>query len=54
MLAEIRRDAPIDFKLPEVEWRVGIDIERVLAMLAEFDFRSLMPRVKDMLNGLLR
>ncbi len=51
MLAEIRRDAPIDFKLPEKEWRAAVDPERVLAMLAEFDFRSLMPRVKDMLSG---
>jgi DNA polymerase I len=51
MLAVIRRDAPIDFTLPKEEWRAGVSSERVLGMLSEFDFRSLVPRVMTLLNG---
>jgi DNA polymerase-1 len=50
-LATIRRDAPIDFKIPEHIWREGIKEDEVLTMLAEFDFRSLMPRIKELLAG---
>ncbi len=50
-LAQIRHDAPIDFVLPKHEWRESVESEKVLDMLAEFDFRSLIPRVKEMLGG---
>ncbi|MDO8518338.1 MAG: DNA polymerase [bacterium] len=50
-LAEIRRDAPVDFVLPKKEWRAGVDAQKTLNMLAEFDFRSLVPRVKTILAG---
>lgn len=53
MLAEIRLDTPIDFKLPVQGWKEGVDPQKALAMLAEFDFRSLLPRVKQVLNTTL-
>lgn len=45
MLATIRRDAPIDFKLPLSTWREHIVTEDVKKMLKEFDFRSMVPKV---------
>src|SRR6185503_3568442 len=50
MLATIRRDAPIDFELPKTEWKEGMDEKKLLDMLAEFEFRSLIPRVKELLS----
>jgi DNA polymerase-1 len=45
MLAEIRRDAPIHFKLP-APWREHVSPKEALDMLQAFEFRSLIPRVK--------
>jgi DNA polymerase-1 len=50
MLAEIRRDAPIDFELPKKEWKESVSTKKALDMLAEFEFRSLVPRVKLLLG----
>lgn len=47
-LATIRRDAPIAFELPKTGWREGVDVEKLLDLMAELDFRSLMPRVKQL------
>ncbi|MEI6864023.1 MAG: DNA polymerase [Candidatus Adlerbacteria bacterium] len=49
-LAQIRLDAPINFVMPEHEWQESISREKVLAMFAEFDFRSLLPRVNKLFN----
>ena len=46
-LAEIRRDAPIDFYLEKVSWRDSFDKEKARPILSELGFRSLM----DRLNG---
>ncbi|HEV8666887.1 MAG TPA: DNA polymerase, partial [Candidatus Paceibacterota bacterium] len=51
MLATIRRDAPIDFKVPKETWHESVNADKVLEMLAEFDFRSLLPRVKQILSS---
>ncbi len=51
MLAQIRRDAPIKFTLPEKTWKESADTAHALQMLNEFEFRSLIPRVKQMLDG---
>ncbi|MBP9711252.1 MAG: hypothetical protein KBD50_03305 [Candidatus Pacebacteria bacterium] len=51
MLGTIHRDAPIDFVLPEKTWKEGAEPEKTFDMLAEFEFRSLMPRVKQVLGG---
>lgn len=50
MLATIRRDAPIDFKLPKKTWRESVDEERVLDLFAELGFRTLAARVKNSLD----
>ncbi len=51
MLALIRRDAPIEFTLPERTWRESAKVVDALDMLAEFEFRSLIPRVRELFNG---
>ncbi len=50
MLATIRRDAPIDFKLPEKEFKEGIEIEKAIALFTELDFRTLGARLKSVLG----
>jgi len=50
LLATIRRDAPVDFALPTTTWREGADAKAALDMLAEFEFRALMPRVRTVLG----
>jgi DNA polymerase-1 len=49
MLATIRRDAPITFSLPE-EFKKGIDIEKVINLFNELDFRALGARLKSVLG----
>ncbi len=44
MLATIRRDAPIEFSLPETLWQDHIDMVKMKKMLSELEFRSLIPR----------
>ena len=46
-LAEIRRDAPIDFSLEKVSWKDSFDKEKVRPILSELGFKSLI----DRLNG---
>jgi DNA polymerase-1 len=50
LLATIRRDVPIAFVLPTHRWREATDSKRTLDMLADFEFRGLVPRVKKILN----
>jgi DNA polymerase I len=51
MLATIRRDAPIDFKLPEKEFKDGVDVEKAIMLFTELDFRTLGARLKAVLGG---
>jgi DNA polymerase-1 len=51
MLATIRRDAPIDFKLPAQEFRAGLDMPKLTALFTELDFRTLAPRLSQILEG---
>ncbi len=51
MLAIIRRDAPIDFNIPEKEWRESIAPKEVEDILSRFEFRSLVPRVRQLVEG---
>lgn len=44
-LAEIRRDAPIKFKLEEAAWQDGFDSEDVKKIFEELGFRSLLGRL---------
>ncbi len=50
MLATIRLDAPIDFTLPEKEFSDSIEIEKILALFNELDFRTLGARLKSVLG----
>jgi DNA polymerase-1 len=50
LLATIRRDAPIDFELPTGTWKENADPKLALDMLAEFEFRGLVPRIRSMLG----
>jgi DNA polymerase-1 len=47
MLAEIRRDAPITFRLPEAPWKHSFDVADVLTLFRELSFRTLADRVKQ-------
>jgi len=49
-LATIHCGAPITFSLPERGWQENVDTDQVLAMIAEFEFRSLLPRVRELLG----
>lgn len=51
MLADIRRDAPVPFVLPEGAWRESVDIEKLTELLANLEFRSLIPRAKALLGA---
>jgi DNA polymerase-1 len=51
-LATIRRDAPIHFDLPEKEWRESIHPKEVEDILSRFEFRSLVPRVRQLVEGI--
>ncbi|MBP7770782.1 MAG: hypothetical protein KA066_02630, partial [Candidatus Pacebacteria bacterium] len=50
-LATIKCDVPITFEIPKQNWHDAADHKKIMDMLAEFDFRSLMPRVKEMLGS---
>jgi DNA polymerase-1 len=49
MLATIRRDAPIDFSLEKTKWPDSTDIQKILDLFAELDFKTLGPRVREVL-----
>lgn len=51
MLGTIRRDAPIDFVVPTHTWKEGAEPRKTIDMLAEFEFRTLIPRVTQVLGG---
>jgi len=50
-LATIRRDAPIEFKLPEKTWSETLDMEVIEPVLREFEFKSLVTRLKEVLGA---
>lgn len=49
-LATIRHDAPVEFVVPQKSWRESVDKTKALDMLAQFEFRTLMPRVRELLG----
>jgi DNA polymerase-1 len=50
MLGTIRRDAPIDFEIPEKTWKESIDSEKVISLWSDLEFRTLGARLKDLLG----
>jgi DNA polymerase-1 len=51
MLGTIRRDAPIDFSLPEKAWKESVDVEKITNVWSDLEFRTLGSRLKDVLAG---
>lgn len=51
MLATIRRDAPIDFVIPEKEWKEVFSIQKAEDVFREYDFRSIIARLKQFSTG---
>ena len=51
MLATIRRDAPIEFKLPTKKWREDFDFSKIEKLFKELEFRTLGARVKAVIDG---
>jgi DNA polymerase-1 len=51
MLATIRRDAPIDFKLPDETWQETYKEEQVLKLFDQLEFRALAARLQQKVPG---
>jgi DNA polymerase-1 len=51
-LAEIRKDAPIDFSLDSCLWRKKFNLDTAKSLLGELGFRTLSERLSDY-NGML-
>lgn len=50
MLATIRRDAPIDFKLPKETWKDSFNMSLAQQVFDEFEFRTLGARLKNIME----
>lgn len=50
-LATIRRDAPIDFVMPEKVWNETIDADKLKNFLRDLEFKSLNARVDKIVSG---
>jgi len=51
VLATIRRDAPIDWKLPTVGWRECIDMDGASKLFSDLEFRTMFSRLKAVMEG---
>ena len=49
-LATIRRDAPVTYALPETSYRDHIDEKALLDAMTQYEFRSLVPRIKKLFS----
>jgi DNA polymerase-1 len=47
-LATIRKDAPVEYVIPEGDWKDGVDLAQVEELFERFEFRSLLRRVHTM------
>lgn len=50
VLATIRKDAPIDFKIPEKTFWENVDFKKVEKIFIDFEFKSLFSRLKNFFN----
>ncbi|MCI0566466.1 DNA polymerase [bacterium] len=50
MLATVRRDAPIFFKLPEKRWHEGANPEKIEKIFSELEFTRLKDRAREILG----
>ncbi|MEK7567675.1 MAG: DNA polymerase [Patescibacteria group bacterium] len=46
-LATIRKDAPIEYKIPNEEWTKQFKIEEALSLFSDLEFRALSRRIKE-------
>lgn len=46
-LAEIRRDAPINFEIEKSDWKKSFDTEKIKSLLSEFGFKTLINRLEE-------
>jgi DNA polymerase-1 len=51
VLATIRRDAPIGWKVPEKSWKDGLDTDKTNALFAELEFRTMGARLRGAITG---
>ena len=51
MLATIRRDAPIDFVLPEQKWKENLDLKKAESLFQKLEFRNMKARLKQVIEG---
>jgi DNA polymerase-1 len=49
-LATVRRDAPIEFSLPQKTWRESFDPAKTETLFAELEFRSLRDRLHELVG----
>lgn len=49
-LATIRRDAPIDFKMPD-EWKKCVNLEKTEALFKELEFKGIVGRFQALFGG---
>jgi DNA polymerase-1 len=50
MLGTIRKDALIDFSIPEKTWKENVDMEKIISVWNDLEFRTLGSRLKEMLG----
>ncbi len=51
MLGTVRRDAPIEWKLPEKTWRESVDLVKFETLCKELEFRTLAARARSLLGA---
>lgn len=51
MLATIRRDAQIDFVVPDQKWQESVDVKKAEALFSKLEFRNMGARLGNVLNG---
>ena len=51
MLATIKRDVAINFSIPNKTWKESVDLAETSKMFQEFEFRTLGPRLENILGA---
>lgn len=54
ILATIRRDAPIDFSLPERTWAETVDVQKAEQVFNRFDFRTMGARLREAIGNRIK
>ncbi len=52
MLATIRRDAPIDFKLPDMRWSENLNMQEAKELFYKLEFRSIGDKLQSAIHAL--